>query len=41
MGFEAKSPCWIRLDYLNVPEIMTVAHLQSDLNFGYQRPILI
>jgi hypothetical protein len=41
MGFEAKLPTWIRLDYLNGPEIPTVARLQSDLNLGYYGQILI
>jgi hypothetical protein len=41
MGFEVKSPGWVRLDYLNVPEIAAIASLQSDSNFGYQGQIFI
>jgi len=41
MGFEAKSPGWISLDYFNVPEIPTVARLQSNFDLGYYSQILI
>ncbi len=41
MGFEAKSPGWIRLDYLNVSEIPVVARLQSDFNLGHYGQLFI
>ncbi len=41
MGFEAKSPGWISLGYLDVPEIPPMARLQFNFNVGYYGQSLI